>query len=130
MQKPAKQPEAGLSLLFVLAVHASWDPDLSIVHIPFDFYVGEHEMEQGTYIIRLEDNVLRLASQTKKSVDGCCRSVIIPATQTDSMNGTLVFVQYGRRYVLSKGFWPQKEPTDDMKEYGRAFGSTSLRALV
>jgi len=60
-------------------------------------------MESGSYLVRrFDDNVLRFTLSRTTSTP----EIMILGNRAESGSGTLVFIECGDRYLLSKAFWP------------------------
>jgi hypothetical protein len=95
-----------LTVVLILVAESPGRSGVSIVNIPFRFRMGPREMQPGRYVLNLTDEgVLGLrAMDTSESSE--CRIVRVE-TASPSKKGTLVFVEQGGGYVLTKAFWPE-----------------------
>ena len=111
-----------LTLVFILVTRSSFDaPDVA-VRIPFRFCVGGRECESGRYLVRLDKDVIRLSAENFMAG---CDCAVVAVRKSNSATGTLVFVECGGRYLLSKTFWPVHD-CDRLKDHA---GSLSRRVI-
>ncbi len=106
MQRYGIQPIVRSTVIFILVAEAARGSDISLVNIPFSFCVGKTAMDSGCYEVHMLDDRLRLTNGSgKKAAD----SVFLNVSEGgESAAGTLVFIESGERYLLSKVFWPAK----------------------
>jgi hypothetical protein len=93
-----------LTVILILVPRALHDSNGAVVKVPFSFSIGHTELEGGRYTVRLDKKILRLTAENSTKGEDC--DAITVANATDSASGTLVFVECGGRYFLSKAFWP------------------------
>ena len=105
------------TLIFILVPRALLESNISVVKVPFTFHLANTKFESGRYIVRLDKNVLRLTAENCAKGGDC--GAITVANSTDSATGTLVFVEFGGRYLLSKAFWPLGRTTYEHEQVRR-----------
>jgi hypothetical protein len=105
------------TLVFILVPRALHESNISVVRVPFTFHLTNTKFESGRYIVRLDKNLLRLTAENCAKGGDC--GAITVANSTDSAAGTLVFVEFAGRYLLSKAFWPLGRNTYEQEQVRR-----------
>src|SRR5690349_13531115 len=99
MKQAAANTRPTLNVTIILVTRPSILSDGSLVNIPFRFHAGGIEMENGSYLVRrFDDNVLRFTHTRTSGTP----EIMILGNRAESGSGTLVFLECGDRYLLSK----------------------------
>src|SRR5262245_38450171 len=91
------------TIVFIIVTRTSDASAACRVRVPFNFYAGGRPFHMGDYTIIRRHNGIDITGEGQLETQ---KVNVAVQKSGESAHGTLVFIEFGNHYLLSKAFWP------------------------